>query len=85
MHIYHLEERKAFPNYTEGKGSFMFPLKDFNYIYRTYVAKDIEESVRRNNVEQVIFEQCYNDSPEEVKWVQKEARTVDFITVRNVT
>ncbi len=82
LHIYSLEARRSFPNFTEGTGSFMFPLKDYKFIYRTYLAKDIEASLLGSGVEAAVFEQCYNDSPEEVRWVQQEARTVDFIKVR---
>ena len=34
---------------------------------------ELEECFARNNVEQAIFEQCLNNSPEEVRWVQEVA------------
>ena len=72
FHIWDLERRKAFPNHATDP-TFPACPPEGTVLFRDYLMPELEECFARNNVEQAIFEQCLNNSPEEVRWVQEVA------------
>ena len=85
IHIWDLERRKSFPNYATDPTFPACPAEG-TILFRDYLLPELEECFARNNVEQAIFEQCLNNSPEEVRWVQElaSASPKNYITVSRI-
>jgi len=76
FHVYDLTVRASFPRQNASHG---FPAPSMEAIHRDVDLKEAEKEASDNNVKEAVFVACYNDCPEEVRWVFEEAKNHSFL------
>jgi len=76
FHIYDLKVRASFPRQNVSHG---FPGPSQEAIHRNVDIVEAEVEASGNNVRDAVFVACYNDCPEEVRWVLGEAKNHAFL------
>ena len=70
FHIYDLGVRDSFPNRNVSHG---FPSPAQASIHRDVTVEEAEREAEGAGVREAVFVACYNDCPEEVRWVLHQA------------
>lgn len=76
FHIFDLEVRNAFPNQNPSHG---FPSDKQKEINRSHTVEEAVTEMNVMGIKNAVFVQCYDDCPEEVDWVYKQAEKQKFI------
>ena len=77
LHVYNLELRSKFPNQNWSHG---FPTKDTEAAIHMDVPQTLAKKVaNESGVKKVVFVMCFDDCPEEAKWVYENAQKTQLI------
>jgi len=76
FHIFDLEARKSFPNQNPSHG---FPSDQQPEINRSHTIEEAGREMGGRGIKNAVFVQCYNDCPEEIDWVFKQAEKQQFL------
>jgi len=76
FHIFDLQVRAGYPHQNT---SHCFPSEDQAEIHRSHTVDEADNTLAQSGVKAGVFVQCYNDCPEEVDWVFKQAEKHEFL------
>jgi len=76
FHIFDLDVRNSFPNQNPSHG---FPSAQQPEINRSHTIEEAGQEMAGRGIKNAVFVQCYNDCPEEIDWVFKQAEKHRFL------